>query len=83
MTRAERQRRKSFWFRVQLRCDALGLSHNAFGRRVGVTTGPVSEWFALLRMPRGEYLLRFPAVLKCDGHWLLTGEGSARQRHYG
>lgn len=71
---AERSRRRAFWRRVQQRLDVLEVSHSAFGRSVGVTSGPVSEWFTRQAMPMGDVLLKFPAALRCSGHWLLTGE---------
>lgn len=73
---ADRALRRAFWRRVQRRLDVLELSHHRFGQLVGISTGPTSEWFTLLRMPGGAVLMKFPKVLKCSGHWLLTGQGT-------
>lgn len=42
---------------------------------LGVGTGTVSEWFNRGRSPLSEVVLRMPAALTVNGHWLLTGEG--------
>lgn len=49
-------------------------------RRLDVGAGSVSEWFTQGHLPSGEAMLQLPTILACDGHWLLTGEGTPNQR---
>lgn len=75
MTAADRARRRAFWRRVEHRLTILEMRHLHFAQALGKSSGTVADWFLRLAMPMGDELLRFPAVLKCSGHWLLTGEG--------
>lgn len=63
-------------FRTRLR-EALehrGISQTELARRLEVRIATVNEWLNRDTMPCGMTMLRLPAVLKVDGHWLLTGE---------
>jgi transcriptional regulator with XRE-family HTH domain len=52
-----------------------GTTQSELARLLGVRAATVSDWFRQGTMPGGAVMLRLPALLKVDGHWLLTGEG--------
>lgn len=47
---------------------------------LGTYPSQLSRWENGRELPGGAYLMRLPGVLRCDGHYLLTGEGSVRKR---
>lgn len=56
-----------------------GLSWNGLAERlsadgVRVYASTTTEWRDG-SIPSGEFLMRLPAILGVNGHWLLTGEG--------
>lgn len=51
------------------------MSQADLARELGVGVATVSEWFTRGRVPNGDVMLRLPAVLSVNGHWLLTGDG--------
>lgn len=70
-----------FLQRLTLAMEARGLSQNALADRLStgedrVYASAVNNWLTKGTMPGGEMLIRLPAALDVDGHWLLTGEGS-------
>lgn len=44
---------------------------------LGLNQRSVSEWTTGRTSPGAEFLAQLPALLECNGHWLLTGEGSS------
>lgn len=77
MSPAELARRRAFYKRVQRRLEELGWNHAEFARRIGKSSGVVGGYFNKLSMPMGDDLIKWPEILKCNGHWLLTGQGPA------
>lgn len=66
--------RAAFLARVGEAMRRRGWSQQALAGALDVTQATVSGWFAKGSFP-GEVILRMPAALGVDGHWLLTGEG--------
>lgn len=58
--------------------DESGLGQSVLAKAVGVSQSQISEWRDGT-IPRGEALLRLPAALGVNGHWLLTGNGPKRE----
>lgn len=44
-------------------------------RRLGTKDATISDWFKRGTAPSAELMLKLPAALDINGHWLLTGEG--------
>jgi len=65
----------AFFERLRQVLADRGMSQADLARELGVGEATVSEWFTRGRVPSGDVLLRLPAVLEVNGHWLLTGEG--------
>jgi transcriptional regulator with XRE-family HTH domain len=63
-------------FRTRLReaLERRGISQTELARQLKVRVATVNEWLNRDTMPSGQTMLRLPAVLAVDGHWLLTGE---------
>lgn len=72
---------KGLGARIAVARGSLGISQTELAKRVrglrwaGATQSRVSEW-ETGRQPPGEAILALQRVLGCNGHWLLTGEGS-------
>lgn len=66
----------AFFERIRQVLDERQMSQADFARELGVGVATVSEWFTRGRVPNGDVMLRLPAVLDVNGHWLLTGEGA-------
>ncbi|HYH79524.1 MAG TPA: helix-turn-helix transcriptional regulator [Longimicrobium sp.] len=69
----------AFFERLRQVLDDRGMSQADLARELGVGVATVSEWFTRGRVPNGDVMLRLPAALKVNGHWLLTGDGSREQ----
>lgn len=73
----------TFAERLRMIMEANGDTQNSVARaladRLDRNVAPilVSRW-CRGSIPTGEYLLQLPDVLKCNGHWLLTGRGDMR-----
>jgi transcriptional regulator with XRE-family HTH domain len=65
----------AFFERLRQVLDDRAMSQADLARELGVGVATVSEWFTRGRVPNGDVMLRLPAALKVNGHWLLTGEG--------
>jgi transcriptional regulator with XRE-family HTH domain len=65
----------AFFERLRQVLDDRGMSQADLARELNVGVATVSEWFTRGRVPNGDVMLRLPAALAVDGHWLLTGEG--------
>ncbi|HEU4558460.1 MAG TPA: helix-turn-helix transcriptional regulator [Longimicrobium sp.] len=65
----------AFFERLRQVLDDRGMSQADLARELGVGVATVSEWFTRGRVPNGDVMLRLPAALNVNGHWLLTGEG--------
>jgi len=74
-TRRKAVELSAFFERLRQVLDDRGLSQADLARELGVGVATVSEWFTRGRVPNGDVMLRLPAALKVNGHWLLTGEG--------
>jgi transcriptional regulator with XRE-family HTH domain len=64
-----------FHIRLKQVLNEQATTQSELARQLGVRAATVSDWFRLGTMPSGAVMLRLPALLKVDGHWLLTGEG--------
>jgi hypothetical protein len=63
--------------RIALRLDTIGMSPLALARELGWSDeSVVGSWIRAGAMPEAEVLSRLPGLLRCSGHWLLTGEGT-------
>lgn len=69
-------------FRIRLRqaLERRGMSQVELSRALQVRAATVTDWLNRGTMPGGAILLRLPALLRVDGHWLLTGEGAPEPR---
>lgn len=69
-------------FRTRMRqaLDRRGMSQVELSRALQVRAATVTDWLNRGTMPGGAILLRLPALLRVDGHWLLTGEGAPEPR---
>lgn len=69
-------------FRIRLRqaLERRGISQVELSRALQVRAATVTDWLNRGTMPGGAILLRLPALLRVDGHWLLTGEGAPEPR---
>lgn len=56
--------------------DRAGLDPAGLTRELGFPQGTVWGWLKEGTVPNGKALLRLPAALRVNGHWLLTGEGA-------
>lgn len=65
----------AFLARLRRGLEKRGMSQAELARALGVGEATVSEWFTRGRVPQGDVFLRLPAVLRMNGHWLLTGNG--------
>jgi transcriptional regulator with XRE-family HTH domain len=65
----------AFFERLRQVLDDRRMSQADLARELNVGVATVSEWFTRGRVPNGDVMLRLPAALRVDGHWLLTGEG--------
>ena len=79
---------REFSARVKLRMDDLGFTQSDVARRLSSAQkhksgtsrraqSGISDWFNPSRraMPNAETMLLLPGILRCNGHWLLTGRG--------
>lgn len=71
----------AFFERLRQVLDDRGMSQADLARELNVGVATVSEWFTRGRVPNGDVMLRLPAALRVDGHWLLTGEGAREREH--
>jgi hypothetical protein len=67
---------RAFIGRMKQRLDTLELTYTEFGRLLSCDHAAVSGWMALKYTPKLAYVMQMPAILGCNGHWLLTGEGA-------
>lgn len=67
---------RGFMRRVQLRMTQLDVNQSELARRIGVNHASVSGWMSGRFTPQLFAVLELPKALQCDGHWLLTGEGT-------
>lgn len=74
-TRRKAVELSAFFERLRQVLDDRGMSQADLARELGVGVATVSEWFTRGRVPNGDVMLRLPAALNVNGHWLLTGEG--------
>jgi transcriptional regulator with XRE-family HTH domain len=65
----------AFFERLRQVLDDRAMSQADLARELNVGVATVSEWFTRGRVPNGDVMLRLPAALRVNGHWLLTGEG--------
>ena len=76
--RIQAQPQVSLGARIRERRRSLGMSQTALAKALGLDPrsgqSQISRW-EKGTVPQGETLMRLPALLECDGHWLLTGEG--------
>jgi len=75
-TRRKMVELSAFFERLRQCLDDRSMSQADLARELGVGVATVSEWFTRGRVPSGDVMLRLPQVLRVNGHWLLTGEGS-------
>lgn len=52
-----------------------GWTPNRLATELGTSASRVTSWLDGESMPGGEHLVRMPATLEINGHWLLTGNG--------
>lgn len=67
----EKQRRTAFTRRLRGKRQALELSQEELGKRVGVNKQAVCNWEAGRREPDLERLILLCKVLDCTSDWLL------------
>lgn len=68
--------RKDLGRRISLALHRIGMTQTELARQVGTGHARVNRWINQGVMPEGKSLVLLPKILQCDGHWLLTGEGS-------
>lgn len=66
-----------FLTRLQEALILRGIRKGELARLLDVSPGTVSEWFTQGLLPTSETMLQLPSALRVDGHWLLTGQGTA------
>lgn len=71
---------RAFVARVKLRLYQLDMSQTELARKLGLNHGTLSGWMLLKYMPQFSVLPHIGKALRCDTHWLLTGEGKPDQR---
>jgi HTH-type transcriptional regulator, cell division transcriptional repressor len=62
--------------RLRAALDDAGITQSRLAQELDVRPATVSDWLTRKSIPGGEAMMRLPAILHVDGHWLLTGEGS-------
>ena len=62
--------------RVAQAIEASTLSRKEIAARVGTDESRVSRWVNRKERVGARYIVALTEVVGCDGHWLLTGEGS-------
>lgn len=69
--------------RIREAREAAGLTQSQLAARVGTRSGrggTVSDWEAGRGDLSAEVLAEIRRETDCDGHWLLTGEGTMEKR---
>lgn len=69
--------------RLKQAMDVQGLNPNQLAGRLSTSASRVASWLAGSNLPGLEHLRKLQGILKVDGHWLLTGEGSMKLRQPG
>ena len=60
--------------RVQMRLTKLGKKQSWLASELGwKSSSQISRWVTDGVIPRGDVLVRLPALLECDANWLLNG----------
>lgn len=56
---------------------ALEMNQSELARLIRTHQTNVSDWLnpKYLTMPDAIFLFRLPRALRCNGHWLMTGQG--------
>ena len=71
-------------FRDRLRraLNRRGMTQSELARKIGVRQATISQWFSNDNpaQPKAEQMIKLPAALEVNGHWLLTGEGTLDDR---
>lgn len=80
---ADRTLRKMFRQRLSLRMRQLELSQSKLAERLGMKQNTLSDWFnpRISSLPGGMAMVKLPDILRCSGHWLLTGQGPIEPPH--
>jgi transcriptional regulator with XRE-family HTH domain len=65
---------ESFALRLKSRMQRLGVQANELAEKIGVTPGAVSNWMNGVNEAKGSNLRKLAEVLRCDPHWLVTGD---------
>lgn len=73
----------TFSGRLDRAMKAQGLNPNQLAQRLETSASRVTSWLDGSNLPGAAHVLKMPAILKVDGHWLLTGEGSMQTRRSG
>jgi transcriptional regulator with XRE-family HTH domain len=76
MTRDETELHRALMRRVAQAMQIAGLNRAELARRVHLSAASVSEWWTKDAQPSSNTMQRMPRALHCNGHWLITGEGS-------
>jgi predicted XRE-type DNA-binding protein len=64
--------------RIREAIKRSGLSQREIARRMGVSETSVNQWVRKKApaLPGWTHLVAFVRVTQCNGHWLVTGQGS-------
>ena len=53
---------------------ALGIKGTDITKKIGASSGAMSQWKRGVSAPRGRYLIALAKMLKCDPEWLLNDD---------
>ena len=65
---------EGFSQRLRSRMSRLGVQANELAEKLEVTPGAVSNWMNGTNEAKGKNLRQLAEALRCDAHWLATGE---------
>jgi transcriptional regulator with XRE-family HTH domain len=76
------QELEAFRDRLKRALATRGVTQSELARRLDVRQATISQWFSqeAPAQPKAQQILRLPAVLEINGHWLLTGQGGLDDR---
>jgi hypothetical protein len=66
---------QSFGWRLRQALERIGKTQDWLHETYGWRRATVSGWINGKSLPEGRYMIQLPKILRCNGHWLLTGDG--------
>lgn len=61
--------------KITARMDALNIKGVDITKKIGASSGAISQWKKGVSVPSGKYLLPLAKMLESDPEWLLSGNG--------